>query len=82
MISGTIGGGLCLWKGRNCCKAIADAHDGAVEVLSVANTRGGMIASGGRDAKARTVYVYFMSILLSDFGRSFAGSTFIATLIC
>lgn len=51
MVSGTVGGGLCLWRGRNCCKAVIDAHSGAVEALSAGNARGGVVASGGRDAK-------------------------------
>ncbi|CAM9107723.1 unnamed protein product, partial [Hapterophycus canaliculatus] len=56
MISGTAGGGLCLWRGRNCSLAVKDAHLGAVEVLSVgtlAQGGGAVVASGGRDAKVR-----------------------------
>lgn len=51
MISGTAGGALCLWRGRNCCNVVADAHAGAVEVLSAGTARGGVVVSGGRDAK-------------------------------
>ena len=51
MVSGTTGGGLCLWTGRNCSKAVKDAHAGAVEVLSFGVIAGGgVVASGGRDA--------------------------------
>ncbi|CAM9399079.1 unnamed protein product [Ascophyllum nodosum] len=53
MVSGTINGGLCLWRGRNCCKAVEDAHSGTVEALSAVNTRGGIVASGGRDPKVK-----------------------------
>ncbi|CAM9415834.1 unnamed protein product, partial [Ectocarpus fasciculatus] len=54
MISGTANGGLCLWKGRNCSKAVKDAHSAAVEVLSVGTVAGGaVVASGGRDAKVK-----------------------------
>ncbi len=56
MISGTAGGGLCLWTGRNCSKAVKEAHSGAVEVLSfgvIASAGGGVVASGGRDAKVK-----------------------------
>ena len=56
MVSGTINGGLCLWRGRNCCKAVEDAHSGTVEALSAVNTRGGIVASGGRDPKVSTMY--------------------------
>lgn len=55
MISGTVDGGLCLWRGRNCCNAVGDAHGGAVETLSVGDARGGVVASGGRDAKVLVV---------------------------
>lgn len=54
VISGTAGGGLCLWMGRNCSLAVKDGHLGAVEVLSVgtlAHGGGTVVASGGRDAK-------------------------------
>lgn len=53
MVSGTAGGALCLWRGRNCCTVVADAHLGAVEVLSAGTARGGVVVSGGRDAKVR-----------------------------
>ena len=51
MVSGTVSGAVCLWRGRNCCKVAADAHAGAVEVLSAGSARGGVVVSGGRDAK-------------------------------
>ena len=57
MVSGTAGGGLCMWTGRNCSTAVKDAHSGAVEVLSFGRIAGGggggVVASGGRDAKVK-----------------------------
>lgn len=54
MVSGTAGGGLCMWRGRNCSTAVKDAHSGAVEVLSFGMIAGaGVVASGGRDAKVK-----------------------------
>lgn len=55
MISGTVDGGLCLWRGRNCCIAVGDAHGGAIETLSGGDARGGVVASGGRDAKVLAI---------------------------
>lgn len=43
-----------MWRGRNCSKAVKDAHAGAVEVLSFGLVaRAGVVASGGRDAKVK-----------------------------
>lgn len=57
-MSGTLSGGLCLWRGRNCYKAVADAHFGAIEVLAAGNARGGVMASGGRDGKVGACVLY------------------------
>lgn len=61
MISGTVGGGLCLWRGRNCCVAVGDAHGGAIETISVGDARGGIVASGGRDPKVLVSTVSLIS---------------------
>ena len=44
-----------MWRGRNCSMAVQDAHAGAVEVLSfgIIAGGGGVVASGGRDAKVK-----------------------------
>ncbi|CAM9609602.1 unnamed protein product [Scytosiphon promiscuus] len=66
IVSGTAGGGLCLWRGRNCSLAVKDAHLGAVEVLSVgtlAHGGGAVVASGGRDAKVKLWSVIDLSPL-------------------